>query len=549
MSFLSNMLFGRPSMPKRVATDIVIPLHSRDDTPQNRNISIEFTMRFDDVLDTQKLADALWKLLEKPGWRKLGARLRMNSESGKLEYHIPAQYTQNRPPINFTWKTHRMRLEEHPIGNKFPTVKDSDQIQVFDILFSLRGLTQTEGSTVVLDDWLYTDKAQLGLHVVNFEDATLVTMTWLHTLLDVMGRQALLTAWKAVLEGRDEDVPEFWGYDFDPLEKLGAPVEHDDTLSKDSIADRQVSGIDEKKGLVRMTIASVKAGLQRFLDLKSIFTYLYSRIFKSQKAQSGRMLYMPASYMARLRASAMRDLASLDPLQITYNNTSSPSPKPFLSDGDIFSAWLTRHLVACNPTLLDSPPPRPLLFLNVLGTRDVLSTATSKYSALIPKGKAYVGNCTAGITSQFTLQQFLSLPLGHVAARLRKDVVGQATREAVEASQRAGPGEQQTSASPPDTSMAPVVFVFSNWAKAKLFDTDFSAAVVDSGGKGCEDGVERGKPTFITAYGTDARVAENGVGTGGLGNCIGKDAKGGYWLAGMFAEGFEEGFEKAVLSL
>ncbi|KAG9186436.1 hypothetical protein G6011_09544 [Alternaria panax] len=508
-------------MPKRISTDIIIPLHSRDDTYQNRRFSVECAMRFDDVLDTQKLADALWKLLEKPGWRKLGARLRMNSESRRLEYHIPAQYTKDRPPINFTRSSHDMHLEEHPIGSKFPRVKDTDQIQFFDGLFSLRGLTQTEGSTMVLDDWLYSDKAQLGLHVVNFQDATLVTLTWSHTLLDIVGQGELLRAWTAVLEGRDRDVPEFWGYDFDPLEKLGVPVEHDDTTSKDNIAEKQVSETDERKSWARMTISSIKAGLQRFLNLKYVFVYLYSRIFKSKKTQSWRMLYMPAFYMARLRTSAMRDIASLDPSQITYHNTSSASPEPFLSDGDIFSAWLTRHLVTCNPALFDSSPMRPLLFLNVLGLRDVLSTATSR----------------ADVTSQFTMEQFLSLPLGHVAARLRRDLVEQATREVIEANQRASRSEQKTDTAPRDAAMAPVVFSSSNWAKAKLFETDFSAATVDSGELESGDGVKRGKPTWIAGYWTDARVLENEVRTGGVEICVGRDAGGGYWLAGLFEEG------------
>ena len=44
-------------------------------------------MRFDDVLDSQKLVDSLWKLLEKPGWNKVGARLRLNTTNGRLEYH------------------------------------------------------------------------------------------------------------------------------------------------------------------------------------------------------------------------------------------------------------------------------------------------------------------------------------------------------------------------------------------------------------------------------------------------------------------------------
>lgn len=78
MAFLWNWLAARPVAPERIATDTVLPLHRLDDTWIYRSIGVEYTMRFDEVLDADKLAGALWKLLEKPGWRKLGARLRSN---------------------------------------------------------------------------------------------------------------------------------------------------------------------------------------------------------------------------------------------------------------------------------------------------------------------------------------------------------------------------------------------------------------------------------------------------------------------------------------
>jgi hypothetical protein len=35
-------------------------------------------MVFDEVLDADKLSSALWTLIDRPGWKKLGARLRLN---------------------------------------------------------------------------------------------------------------------------------------------------------------------------------------------------------------------------------------------------------------------------------------------------------------------------------------------------------------------------------------------------------------------------------------------------------------------------------------
>ena len=68
----------KPVAPERIATDEIIPLFDRDDTQTNRGISLEYSMIFYEVLDADKLSGTLWKLFEKPGWRKLGGRLRVN---------------------------------------------------------------------------------------------------------------------------------------------------------------------------------------------------------------------------------------------------------------------------------------------------------------------------------------------------------------------------------------------------------------------------------------------------------------------------------------
>ena len=82
MSFLYSWLFGsKPKAPERVPTDTIIPVHTHDDNAVFRAVGMRFTMRFDDVLDVDKLVGALEKLLLKPGWKRLGARLRLDVSS------------------------------------------------------------------------------------------------------------------------------------------------------------------------------------------------------------------------------------------------------------------------------------------------------------------------------------------------------------------------------------------------------------------------------------------------------------------------------------
>jgi len=63
---------------QKVETDDVYPLHMLDDTKTLRGIVVTWTLRFDDVLDADKLRDSLSRLLDIGDWRKLGGRLRLN---------------------------------------------------------------------------------------------------------------------------------------------------------------------------------------------------------------------------------------------------------------------------------------------------------------------------------------------------------------------------------------------------------------------------------------------------------------------------------------
>lgn len=77
LNYLKSLLGPTVSNgPPRVPTDEVLPMFDFDSRPQVRNIIIGWTLRFDDILDADKLGVALSRLLEIGDWRKLGGRLR-----------------------------------------------------------------------------------------------------------------------------------------------------------------------------------------------------------------------------------------------------------------------------------------------------------------------------------------------------------------------------------------------------------------------------------------------------------------------------------------
>lgn len=74
---MAFLLSKKKVTPGKVPTDEVIPLHYWDDNEVFRSIIVDFALHFDDVLDPEKIRQALARLMEIGNWKKLGARLRI----------------------------------------------------------------------------------------------------------------------------------------------------------------------------------------------------------------------------------------------------------------------------------------------------------------------------------------------------------------------------------------------------------------------------------------------------------------------------------------
>jgi hypothetical protein len=80
MTALLRLFNASPSRnpPQLFESDEIHPVHMLDDTKTLRGIIVTWTLRFNDVLDADKLNSSLSRLLEIGDWRKLGGRLRLN---------------------------------------------------------------------------------------------------------------------------------------------------------------------------------------------------------------------------------------------------------------------------------------------------------------------------------------------------------------------------------------------------------------------------------------------------------------------------------------
>ncbi|KAL5001377.1 hypothetical protein BDV10DRAFT_182610 [Aspergillus recurvatus] len=181
---------------------------AQDDTKTPRNIVVTWTLRFNDVLDADKLHASLSRLLGIGDWRKLGGRLRLK-ENGHLEIHVPQPFTEDRPPVSYSHQTLAVDIEDHPLAKSLPKATEVPSIQPGPESF--RAFAAPHDAPATLEDFIYEDKPQLSLFITSFNNATLVALSWPYTLMDVMGQQALLHEWSLVLAGRESEVPPMLG--------------------------------------------------------------------------------------------------------------------------------------------------------------------------------------------------------------------------------------------------------------------------------------------------------------------------------------------------
>lgn len=153
-----------------------------------------------------------------------------------------------------------------------------------------------------LEDYIYTDAPQISLHVVSFSDATLVTFIWPHFFTDAMGVAAIFDAWTLVLNGKENEVPNLIGFDYDPLGFYGSSPK-----DKYLLANKLLRGLN-------LTIFGVRYLLETFWE-------------KRCTKEEHRTLCVPASIFASIKKAALKEVEA---------------QKTFISDGDVLIAWLTR---------------------------------------------------------------------------------------------------------------------------------------------------------------------------------------------------------------
>ncbi|KAM0806699.1 hypothetical protein AB5N19_07036 [Seiridium cardinale] len=483
--------FGKKA-PARVPTDTVVPLRYWDDTVVLKSLVVYSLYRYDVALDAKKLYDSLERLVSLKGWRKLGARLRKN-DNGQIEYHVPAEFTAQRPGVSFSHMQHNTPISEHPLASRLPRASPNNTKPVVaGDPEEFTSLMRPEGTPSSINDYLTQDRGQLGLHIVSFTDATLVVMYYNHTSFDLMGWGALMAAWTHVLHGREDLVATPVGGDpgsddFDSYQNLGTNATETHKLADHHM---KMSGM-------------VGYGARNIVDIA----------FKSKE---NRIVCVPGTFIDKLKSQALSDLQA----------AAGPGEKPFLSDGDVLAAWWAR---LASSTILDSQSTRTVSIQYAASARKALGLSTD------PAKDPYVSNLFTILYSLLPACDIINKPVSQTAHQIRRSIIEQGTREQVEAYfalQRQGGGKMLPLLG--DSNMH--MMTISNWTKADLYGHDFGPAALSPEVRKTQ------YPSYVQTTQLPFNFPE--------GFCIiGQDSQRNYWLYGFRVAGVWAKVEAALAQL
>lgn len=474
-------LLGAKRPCAHVEGDDVYPTHVADNIDGIRPFVMAWTMCFNDVLDADKLHDALCRLLEIGDWRKLGGRLRVGN-GRTLEMHVPPCFTAERPAVAYTHETFDLRIAEHPLGSKLPS-PTGDNASFWQGPDYFRLFATRQGAPETIDEFTCQDVLMLSLHITSFDDATLVAVSYPHTMMDAVGQRDLVHAWSLVLAGLEADVPPLLGTREDIMYKAGDPnAQPQEKYVLDSL---------------RMSsFGMIKFGLRMLWDM-----------FWNWQIEC-QTLFLPKKMVDDLRAEAMEELA---------RDTPEGEEKPWVSDGDVLLGFFAHKSAQTGPA------GRPMILMTPVDGR-------ARLGDLIQKDGVYVQNMQLGCTAQVSASTAMGPPSG-MALAYRRALVEQMSPEQALAMLRMSRSTWDSGGGtalfgPPEASL----FITTNWARAKLMQAArFGPAVVRAG----ETGAGRTNPPGEMVFHHSQPLRPNVFARNVLG-VLGKDHEGNYWVMGYF---------------
>jgi hypothetical protein len=305
--------------------------------------------------------------------------------------------------------------------------------------------------------------------------------------MDALGLNALLEAWSLVLAGRESDV----------LPVVGA---REDVTSA-SVKPRTVDGkTDEAEEDLKIAHKRVQGIWLILLGLRFLWSLFWDGPCET------RSIFLPREAVARLRGRAVEEVkAAAGPADET----------PFISDGDVLTAWFTKLVVSSEPRQ------RPVTILCAFNLRFWMKS-------LMQSTGVYVQNMAVA-TFTFLSPALADGSLGSIALTNRQNLLEQTTQPQLRAIMRTVVNESQNGDATLLFGQSNMLLVIvTNWEKAKIMTAaDFGAAVLRPG----ETAATRRNPPGMMSYFYYFPMKENMM-TKNVMVVSGKDHEGNYWLSG-----------------
>ncbi|KAF4445985.1 hypothetical protein F53441_10319 [Fusarium austroafricanum] len=474
--------------------DTVYPTHMIDNASVLKSLVMAWTMRFNDVLDADKLHKALTELLTIGDWKKLGGRLKVgHNRNGALEVHVPSSFSEERPAIYFSHDHYQISIEEHERGRW--AIKATDRPSLYPASSSAGDYACLRGAPTSLKDFTRRDVPMINLYIATFQNATLVTVTWPHALFDGGGFCHLLEAWSLVMAEQKEKIPDLLGAKEDVLYNIG----------------------DIAKSGTHYT-ASESRVLSGLSFIFFLLRFLW--VIITQPTIDSRVICLPKHTVENLHQRALKDLED-------------EVGDPWVSPADAILAWVSR---AVNPR-----PSRPITMTTTIDAR-------TRISELQGASGVYVQNMVLGSFATISPDDFRG-PLGKQALVNRRGLLDQLQETNLIGilqllRKRWDSGNHRAPIfAAPGTDM----FMTNNRLKINIFKAaNFRSAVLQASKQRTRSN-PLGTPVYQYASALDPGIAFRNFVTVHT-----KDYDGNYWLSGFFTpqqwSNIEEGLNQDLIT-
>lgn len=389
---------------------------------------------------------------------------------------VPRLFDEDRPAVKFTEEHYSMPMKEHPLACWLPKAGSHPSMHPGPEKF--RCLAVHEESPKSVRGFLWKKIPCIHLHIVTFDDGTLVSLMWPHVMCDCMGWAIILKSWASIIAGRGHNVPTFNGFSQDAMGRLGKTRQ-----PNKSVLETRLTGL-----------AGLKAKGNRIKEVFSASPKMESRIF-----------CLPAEFLQKIYGAAVSAVAH----------------DFHLSEDDVITAWASQILCKRMPT-----SSRLVAICKFFDSRPLLPEVFAKHGV-------YVQNASFPYVAKMTAESMCSSPISNVAKEIRLAYMEQARREQLLPLASLMYQDHLDGKVPLLAKLDAHPVIFINWNKVNLWSTvDFTDAVLPSIEVEEEelDPISpdvRARPVY---FHTDL-VGENDLSHHEVFAMYGKDPKGNFWMS------------------